>query len=44
MGGGFAVAVSKKFFHALRASIWSKIRGAGGPSPEFATAIVSKYV
>ena len=36
MGGG---GVSKKFFLALQASVWSKNKGGGqGPSPGSATA------
>ena len=33
-GGG---PVSKNFFPAFRASVWSKNKGGAGPSPRFAT-------
>ena len=44
-GGGGAVA--KNFFLALRASVWSKIKGRAGPpgpSPGSATGIVLKLL
>ena len=42
-GGGGGDRSPKKFFSALRASVWSKHKG-GGPCPGSATAGVSQIV